>query len=428
MVSLDVALAYRRRGWSVIPLKRTNGNPEERKKSMGTWTAFQDALPLEQMVEKWFRTRNEYGVAVVLGDVSGSLVCRDFDKLQAYHNWSASFPELARILPTVETGDNGRHVYCRSAFPIGELRMRGELPDNAYIDLGDGECRVDRCYCALPPTMHPNGRRYSWLNPPAENIPQIDFIGAGFRKAWDVTERDREEQSLQRTTESHIGEMRENVPLTKLERSDLETNDCLSGNLTPSAIDLDGLADSSRLRVETIILETLPRQEGERNRKIFELARSLKGIPEFADAQPGNVRHIVRGWHSLALPVIGTKPFELTWTEFIRGWKRVKFPKGQEPVMEIFNRALNQSFPPEASMYDAVSTRKLVSVCRELSRSTCGGVFYLSVRTAGNLIDCSPMHASRLFEMMETDGLLSVVERGSNKTQKATRFRYLGSQ
>lgn len=428
MVSLDVALAYRRRGWSVIPLKRTNGKPDERKKSKGAWTAFQNALPVERMIEKWFGTRNEYGVAVVLGDVSGSLVCRDFDKLQAYQNWSASFPELARMLPTVETGDSGRHVYCRSEFPIGELRKRGELPDNAYFDLGDGECRVDRCYCALPPTMHPNGRRYSWLNSPEQGIPQIDFLGAGFRKPWDVTEKDREDQRRQKSTECHR-EGEERVPLPAIiETSNFASKCTSSGEFSPLAIESINPASTLGLRIESVILETLPKREGERNNKIFELARTLKAIPEFADAQANNLKEIVRQWHTQALPVIGTKPFDLTWSEFIHGWKRVKFPKGQEPMIQIVARARALPLPPEAEQYESEASRRLVSICRELARSSTSGIFFLSVRSAGELINVSPMHASRLFEMMEADGVLAVVELGSNKTQKATRFRYLGTR
>ncbi len=427
MVTVEIALEYRRRGWSVIPLKAADDDPGKRKIAQGRWTSFQNQPPLDKDVKRWFGGGRERGIAVVLGDVSGGLVCRDFDKLQAYATWANAFPELARTLPTVATGDDGRHVYCRSRTSISDLRRQGILSGNAYFPYEDGECRIDRSYCALPPTLHPNGKRYGWLNAPKEQIPQVDFLEAGFRQSWDVTERDREDQRRHRTTECHSKRESKLSSPSDVERGDL-TNipDDLANNTRSPSDEAEHWTELSPVLHDAII-STLPKQMGQRNRQLFEFARTLKAFPELADAQPADLRDYVKQWHALALPVIGTKPFEDTWIEFIRGWKRVKFPKGQEPMMQIVCRASANPPPPESDMYDAPSTRKLLAICRELARSSSTGIFYLSVRTAGRLIDVSHMQASRLFEMMQVDGLLAVIELGSNKTQKATRFRYLGS-
>jgi len=78
-------------------------------------------------------------------------------------------------------------------------------------------------------------------------------------------------------------------------------------------------------------------------------------------------------------------------------------------------------------LYESGSTRLLVSICRELARCSPERIFYLSVRKAGELIKVSHTQAGRLFEMLCADELLEVQIQGSQKTQKATRFRYLGS-
>ena len=61
---------------------------------------------------------------------------------------------------------------------------------------------------------------------------------------------------------------------------------------------------------------------------VFELARALKAIPALADAEARDSRDPVRRWHERALPIIGTKPFDETWADFVTAWPRVKHPKG----------------------------------------------------------------------------------------------------
>jgi len=99
---------------------------------------------------------------VIFGKVSGGLVCRDFDVLAGYDQWAADHPELARALPTVATA-RGRHVYfCSNHRGIKKLT--------------DGELR-GAGYCLLPPSRHPAGTAYHWLNPlPEGQLPTIDDI------------------------------------------------------------------------------------------------------------------------------------------------------------------------------------------------------------------------------------------------------------
>ena len=37
--------------------------------------------------------------------------------------------------------------------------------------------------------------------------------------------------------------------------------------------------------------------------------------------------------------MIGTEPFEETWIDFLLAWPKVKFPKGEEPITKVFERA-----------------------------------------------------------------------------------------
>jgi Bifunctional DNA primase/polymerase, N-terminal len=68
---LDRAIAYARRGWSIIP---TTG-----KKAACKWTEFQTTPATEARIRQLFRLRGIEGLAVIFGPVSGGLACRDFD-------------------------------------------------------------------------------------------------------------------------------------------------------------------------------------------------------------------------------------------------------------------------------------------------------------------------------------------------------------
>ncbi|MBI3465352.1 MAG: bifunctional DNA primase/polymerase [Planctomycetes bacterium] len=100
---LKAALCYDGLGWWVIPIKPGS------KKAACSWKRYQHSRPKPGALRQWFTRRSAYGVAVVLGNVSGCLACRDFDRAEAYECWAGQHPDLARLLPTVRTG-RGYHV------------------------------------------------------------------------------------------------------------------------------------------------------------------------------------------------------------------------------------------------------------------------------------------------------------------------------
>lgn len=149
---LSHALQYRRRGFSVIPMKA--------KKPTVRWTPFSRTLASEDLIRRWFARSGPDGLAVICGSVSGNLCVRDFDDLRSYEKWAEANPTLAAMLPTVETGRPGRHVYFRN----GIHRIR---------KLSDGELRGAGC-CLLPPSMHVSGKQYRWLIPlPQGTLPSV---------------------------------------------------------------------------------------------------------------------------------------------------------------------------------------------------------------------------------------------------------------
>jgi hypothetical protein len=98
---LEAALGYRRRGWSIIPIEpgekkpmRTGGTHPSGEPKRLRWEPYQSKRPDEQKLGEWFGNGKNYGLAVILGDVSGGLVCRDFDTMEGYEQWAADSPAL----------------------------------------------------------------------------------------------------------------------------------------------------------------------------------------------------------------------------------------------------------------------------------------------------------------------------------------------
>ena len=147
---LTAALAYARRGWSVVPIAAGAKQPLVR------WLPYQDRAAGEAEIREWFGRWPKANVGIVTGAVSG-LVVLDVDPK---HRGADSLANLERrhgaLPPTLEvaTGGGGRHLYFRH--PGGTLHNKVGLAPG--IDLrGDGGLVV------APPSIHPSGGRYVWM-------------------------------------------------------------------------------------------------------------------------------------------------------------------------------------------------------------------------------------------------------------------------
>ena len=386
---LDAALTYRRRGWSIIQIKRGTKKPPKGFR----WRQYQRKCLAEQDIRYLFDCRDDLGLAVICGPVSGGLVCRDFDRQDAYDRWAAETPDLARMLPTVGTA-RGRHVYFSANA-------------NGIKHFDDGELR-GAGYCLLPPSVHPTGCKYRWLvKLPAGDLPTVDPVEAGLFLAahHGVTERTEENGRLRK--QGVAAAFRD--PNPSLRQSLARVDD--------SGFDPD---------VVKAIEESLPVAVGHRNRQVFELARALKAIPRLADANPTELERIVRHWHTMGLArgVIGTDPFEETLIDFVVSWPKVKFPKGHEPMTAIVERAKRADLPEFANRYESEGVRLLVAICRELQIASGEQPFFLSCRTAGGLLGVTHVHAWRWLALLQAQKVIVPVGEADRARRKAQRYRY----
>ncbi len=165
---------------------------------------------------------------------------------------------------------------------------------------------------------------------------------------------------------------------------------------------------------------TLPDHAGQRNHCLFELARYVKG--KHPDATRQELRDTVRGWHDLVLPVIETKDFSITMTDFMRGWEKVRQPHGI--IMSAIIANIDTTPPPvgiETLGYGDAGL-KLVKICAALQEHHVPEPLFLSARQAGELLGIHFTDASKMLAALVADGVLVLVSKGVGKV--ASRYRF----
>jgi hypothetical protein len=92
----------------------------------------------------------------------------------------------------------------------------------------------------------------------------------------------------------------------------------------------------------------------------------------------------------------------------------------------IFDLACKSALPQAAARFHLPKLKLLVAVCRELSRAVDGGVWYLSCRAAGKLLNVSYVTASEWLGRLAHAGVIVRMVRGSRNSMLASQYRYLG--
>ena len=181
---------------------------------------------------------------------------------------------------------------------------------------------------------------------------------------------------------------------------------------------------------DQIIQATLPRQEGERNACLMRLARGLKFDADLRDKPLSEIKAIVRRWHCCAIEVIGTKPFDVSWSDFVRAFEAAEIPLLGNPVHEALEKAKQQAaegpLPLCAGQYDSEVVRLLVGLCANLAALRHNGSFFLSSHDTASRLGLQPAQAWRYLRMLCADEVIQRVESGSQ--HRATRYRWTGSQ
>ncbi len=404
--TLQIALGYARRGWRVLPLWRPAGKRctcrkkatcDRPGKHPRTRNGCKSATTDPAQIRAWkWETAN---IAIATGPPSGLLVL-DIDPRNA---GDKTLAELQRQLgklpagPAVITGGNGWHRYF--AYP-GCVKI-------GCPTLGPGvEVKGAGGYVVAPPSLHVSGRRYRWQCPPetvavpALPPPWIEHI-AGKGKVNTEAQELQEAQEIQEPQETQ-------------------------GNSSNRRVWLRGRhVRKFSAEIEAAIEYSLPIAKGNRNRALFELARRMKALPQFAHARFEAVEHIFAAWHhrGVAAGVIGTEPVEVTLGESRYCWEKVRYPAGQGIFAEAIRRAPSEVILPESSDGLSEQARRVLQVAAWLEHHN-GGVVYLGARQTARIAGLSSSKSGwSLLKHLVFEGYLEISEPSIPQQRKATCFR-----
>ena len=145
---LKYANEYLDNGWSVLPVK-----PEEKRPYMTNWLQYNRSRVSKNVMESWFTNLAGAGIGIVTGKISNIVV------LDVENYCKIPIEELLKKYPTQmisRTGSGGYHLFYQYPTNVPRIGNRVGLFDG--IDL-----RADGGFIVLPPTIHPSGGRYEWV-------------------------------------------------------------------------------------------------------------------------------------------------------------------------------------------------------------------------------------------------------------------------
>lgn len=135
-------------GWSILPVK-----PEEKRPYMTNWLQYTKTRAPIKTVENWFNNLSGAGVGVVTGKISNIIVLD-------VESWCKTpLEKLLKKFPTQmisKSGSGGYHLFYQ--YPVGRNKISNR------VGIFDGaDLRADGGFIVLPPTVHPNGMQYEWV-------------------------------------------------------------------------------------------------------------------------------------------------------------------------------------------------------------------------------------------------------------------------
>jgi hypothetical protein len=143
----------------------------------------------------------------------------------------------------------------------------------------------------------------------------------------------------------------------------------------------------------------------------------------YPNATRQELRAIVEQWHEQALPVIGTKDFAVTLTDFFNGWDKVRQPHGA--TMQSILAKIDPSGTLPAGVADlgyGSACNQLARVCAALQAHHAAEPFFISARQAGEILGVHYTDASKMMAALVRDGVLTLVSKGAGKV--ASRYRF----
>lgn len=176
------AVWYCENGFAIIPL----GTSGESRKHPITKNGLNDWFNDPDDAKKLWGERPNLNIAIVCGKPSGNLTVFDFDEddekgvhgFDTLAEWEDENGELTSTATAV-TGRGGMHYLYRDT-----RSYRPSVNGDMGVDI-----RSEGSYIVAPPSVHPNGRKYSWNKGDEPWVREVANMGANERALLDHVQR-----------------------------------------------------------------------------------------------------------------------------------------------------------------------------------------------------------------------------------------------
>lgn len=171
--TLDWALRYYEMGLTPIPVAHGT------KKPLVEWKKYQKERPTREQIIEWFNVKDPVNIATICGSVSNNFVAIDFDDPEQYPRIFKK-EEIEAKTPVVRT-HRGFQLYFRNNKPVDTFK----IPELSLEIRGNGAIVV------MPPSLHPEGSQYHYVNDFREPLTIDDIEGSIWRKIEELGIRKR---------------------------------------------------------------------------------------------------------------------------------------------------------------------------------------------------------------------------------------------
>lgn len=172
-VMLNSALFYHNEGLCVIPVVERDKRPALK------WDEYKVRCSSRSEVVDWFSNGHRHNIGIVHGAVSQNYIAIDIDHDRGiYSEIQKYFPELFAGRVEQSGSGEGYHIPFRvGILPDFGLDTRNGIPRGNRTwkcDKGDVNIRAQFCQTVVPPSIHPSGQRYRFLQ--KGNLAQVPTL------------------------------------------------------------------------------------------------------------------------------------------------------------------------------------------------------------------------------------------------------------
>lgn len=169
-----------------------------------SWKEYQTRIARPDELDRWAASASTTGIALVCGQVSGGLICYDFDDAAVFTPWcegvAKALGKTAREFLSgcfVQRTSRGYQVIIRVFKPEGNRKLAFKKQDDPRKKPEPLiETREEGGYCLMPPSVHPSGWVYTSLKG-YSNIHEIRVGLPSEMVIWDQVARSLSEVKVE---------------------------------------------------------------------------------------------------------------------------------------------------------------------------------------------------------------------------------------